>query len=307
MSYVGRERLFSEERLEKRREWHWRMNPAWGAVQSEPTVLSELWRAARAGACSILPVLGQSAHNRRSGGYNLSMQEVAVLAGVDPETARNGARILEDRKLVKTSLGHRYKNTVTVWDLQADLAAPRGSKEYFYFSSSLLYGQNWARMSAPQRQLYLVLGANACTYKSRKRFDNYLNAMLPDEVDQWDLKKAPQSAERGEYLRLASISKPDLERASGLRASTISKAIAGFKHPKIWASAEPDAESVEHMPVWVYPSRGNGTLIYHLRDHVAPWPSEDATEKARGESFGIRPDSDGTFVDSGDESDDLPF
>jgi hypothetical protein len=280
---------FGQKLYGKRADWFWKLPRSWADPCEGSCVLADLWRQGRTAPATILPVLGQHAHSPGAANFRLSLTEIARTALCDWHTAAKGRDVLEARQLVRTWTEEYMDQEVTHWELRPALAAPRGSDEYFYCSSALLYGGQWGMMTGAQRQLYLALGANAYSSKDPPEAHKLVNAVLPDQVDRCDLERCHDETGR---LRLVRLSHPQLARASGVGRQAIIDNVALWKHPAFWGEdGNPDGLSLRLAPIWVYPTRQHG-LLYHFRDHVAPWPWDVLNAKARlssphGEQCGL--------------------
>lgn len=278
--YRSKRNKFTPEELKKHSAHFWAMPSAWGQAGG---MLASVWKTGGSGAVSILPVLGQFAKSGFRDDLVLSVEEIARLAGVDPATAARGGKALVEIGLVEDSyVAPHFGNPVTRWILSPQLAFPLegGAPDYFYFSSRLLYGGNWARLTSVQRAVYLAIGAQARAYDAEPTDNQLLNAVLPSQVSRLDFSRcfdtsAADSRER--FLRLAAVSFSDLAASTGICKSALHVAVNGLKHPAVWPDAEGDPRTLVYQPLGVYRTT-HGILLYHLRDHAPPWPWEMLNE-----------------------------
>src|SRR6185437_5058601 len=113
---------------------------------------------------------------------------------------------------------------LTRWELTPELVAPPAegagydSRAYFYFSTRLVYGGNWARLSAAQRALYLAVGSKAMTYAVPPRDIEMLKSFPND----WfaDLEECFRQTDDN-WVRLGCVSVAELSDISGVSRSAL--------------------------------------------------------------------------------------
>jgi hypothetical protein len=273
VSYRCYRNEFNETQFNQHRHSFWAMPTAWTQAGGQG-MLASLWRAGGAGAIAILPILGQYAHSDGAGSWILSKEELARLSGLDPKTVAYGATVLAAHGLVSQDSAIRFGKRTTLWDLRA-VAAPRSESgfgsEYFYFSSRLIYGGNWARLTPTQQAVYLAVGSQARTFVEAPVNNPLLQIHLAYGTSLLDFQRCYEQDSARRWLRLACLSGETISVVSGVSLSAVKNAIKGFKHPAIWPNTTNDRDWLQRSPLGVY--RGNGgALIYHLRDHASHWP-----------------------------------
>jgi hypothetical protein len=143
-------------------------------------------------------------------------------------------------------------------------------KQYFYFSGRLVFGGNWARLTAVQRAIYLGVATRARRFDQPPADNDLLRYALPAEVDRGDLLASFEAGQGQGTLRLAILSYKELSDVTGISTSALKEAVRLLKRREGWGTAGGDEEQLIHAPITAYPTDG-GSLLYHFRDHAPPW------------------------------------
>lgn len=275
---------FTEREFNRHSSMFWRMPRAWGLADSTGTTsLRHLYEVGGIGAVSLVPILGRYATWEKSNALALSQEECSRLAGCDADTLHHGANALSTLGLATRSLQMRHGRKVTVWNVNPAMAAPSADDAYFRYSSRLIYGGNWSRLSGTQRALYLGAATRARTTPDSVHVTDYLDRLLPRTVDRSDLlaafavdagtsndRAAGDPSQR--YFRSAIVSVAELHDITGLSESAIHVAANAFKRAEILANSKTDDASVMYSPLAVYPTTGGRANLYVFRDHADHWP-----------------------------------
>lgn len=275
MTYRCRRNAFTQGQYELYANSFWAVPSDWANTNR----FADFWKAGGLGLISVLPVLGQYAHSTFASELFLSKEEIARLAGLDSGTVTVAQDGLDYLGLAKGShtlfLGERS----TVWHLSQHLAAPRTADrfvpDYFYFSSRLIYGGNWAKLRPVQRALYLAIGVSARSYDALPTETHPLYVETRRDIEHCydELRRHHTRAPELPWLRLVSLPISRLVRMTGISRSAIQRALQAMKHPDVWPDARNDAAALRHCPLGIYPSRGS-QYVFHLRDHAPHWPWE---------------------------------
>lgn len=259
---------FSSEQLEKHNKLFWAIPPRWGDDAS--TFLRTLRESGGAGVLSILPVLGCLASSEYSSGFFLAKEHLARLAGIDQKTVEQARVALTEQRLASARVAERHGRWLLKWTVSSELAAKneeRSESTYFYFSHQLLYGGNWAMMSATLRAIYIAAATQARTFFMEK--DRYW--LVEELMGQRTLPDIDLCSQRGKGIRLASVSASRLGELLGITADAIRRNLISIKHPEDWTTLTGPAAVCEYMPLRVYPTR-QGSFLFHFRDHAPHWP-----------------------------------
>lgn len=273
IEYKSKRPVFSEHDFQKYQKTFWAMPSAWGAGVTEP-LLAQLWKHGGEGAISVAPVLGLRANTRQARNLYFSKQEIARLAGVNPDSVDRAQEALESLGLVRDTSVERSSGTpTTVWHLEVGRWLPLGSNgrllpSAFRVAGSLIYGGTWSRLTGPQRAIYLAIASRATLSKGPFNAAKLLDKLRPQHRRSIDLIRC--HGQTGN-LRLAWVSVSDIEKISGLNRTTIQRALRPLRHRDVWGTKGAASVGLNYSPLGVYPTK-DGKRLYHFRDHVEHWP-----------------------------------
>jgi hypothetical protein len=242
-----------------------------------PTLLSSMAREGGTGLVALLPlVLRMAAGQRKSHRpFPFSREELSRLCGCDGKSVDKARRALaaRDWATATTQTTPRGKQLL-YWRVSEDMLPPdeddKRLYDYFYFSLRLVYGGHWAVMSPAERLVYLAVGLTSQPVKEDPAEIAALD-LLPPGTGRGDIGAARAAGRRPE-VRLSTATHAQLARITGLHRGSVERVVARWKSPAVWSGDIGPADWGDYAPVWAYPTRDGGSLLYHLRDHVQPLP-----------------------------------
>lgn len=237
--------------------------------------LARLWNEGLAGAVSIAPIVG--VHMNTFGCYRNGYEEMARLAGVSARTVQSAGRALKAAGLGAHRLFQRAnRTTVSEWALdpvayvpaerdqhvRSDYNPQDRSGGYFSFPAPLIFGGNWARLSAVQRLVYLAVGARARTYSSDDAVAALLGSVIEDE------QAVEAILQREGRLSMEFVSLAMLEGDTGASRSALSRAITQLPAP--YAVEGGQIIQDRSVPFAALRTRDNGTTLWVMFEDFAP-------------------------------------
>lgn len=189
MSYRCYRDAFTADQYGQYHQSFWAMPTSW-SYHDGRTMLASLRHLGGLGTLAVLPVLGQFAHVKKSGGWFLSQEELSRLAGIDPGTAAKARVSLAQANLADAVIGIRYGCRMLRWSLKPGLAAQRDDSGFvesrFYFAAKISYGGKLvaaycdAAGHLPRRRVALASPSralpHALCFHSRDRCRNFCGA-----------------------------------------------------------------------------------------------------------------------------------
>ena len=271
---------FTQGEYERHKDRFYKLPTTW-ADDGNPSTLARCWKNGGTGLVSIIPILGLHTNLGFSGAVRLPLEKLSRLAGIDAATVRHGKQAFEAMGFGSSSVERADGRRDTQWSLGPSLAVAAQSdralpgEPYFYFSAKVVYGGSWARLTGPQKVLYLALACSARAYPYEAAED-YLCYRSVDWVMPADVAQARDMSHDASKVRLASRSIIELVTATGLSKSAVVSAVRRFRAPD-----RQSTDDAKRALLRVYPCDAGSSHVYHFRDHALPWPWNSLNERLK--------------------------